>query len=134
MEILHVVRIKANKQSQEDGTVKKVSLKYLIEGVSFIDIETQVTLKLKELHGDFDIDSIQKTKFLKVLFADNGDTFFKAKIEFLIDSDKGTKKVFEEYVVKAVDIKQAFDVLHCLIEGEFTVLEIRDLNLVDYLQ
>lgn len=87
---------------QENGTVKKVTEKYIIEAVSYGDAEIQAAKITEEFAtGEYLIDTIKKTKFAEVFYSDKSDAvWFACTVEIImLDEATGVEKSAKQAVL-----------------------------------
>jgi hypothetical protein len=109
METWFECRVKYLKIDQ-GGCERKVSDLYLLDAVSFTDAETRMYEKMQEMvRGDFQVLSVKKSNITEILSQENGEWWFKAKIQFVtIDESSGREVKGTSYVlVMADDIDEA---------------------------
>lgn len=121
----------------ENGMQKKVTEPYLIDALSFTEAEARTIEELKPyISGEFMIATIKRAKFNELFFNDNGDRFFKAKVNFVtLDERSGTeKKTPVNMLIQASEIQEAKDILTEGMKGtlaDFEVTKIEETKLVD---
>lgn len=54
-------------EAGSEGPAKKITEIYLVDGVSPTDVEVQISNEFKDSTLDYSIDSIVKTKIIKIL-------------------------------------------------------------------
>ena len=109
MNTLFECKVKYNKQL-ENGSIKKVTEKYLVEAISFSDAETRFTKYITPyISGDRQICGIKIAKFSEVFDEKEGDRYFDCKVQFImLDENSGKeKKTSVKILVKADNIKEA---------------------------
>lgn len=92
-----------------NGREKMVTEPYLIDAVSFTDAEARTHKELEPyISGKFNVVQMKIANFSDVIFNDDGDRYFKAKVAFIsIDEEKGTEKKSNTYMlVQANDLQQ----------------------------
>ena len=102
--------VKYKKQTDE-GKLKTVTERFLVDAVSFTDAEARITeIKHQEITGEFYVTKITKTNFNEVIDHKDSEQFFKAKINYKgIDDVSQTPKVITEMIlVGAESINEAF--------------------------
>ena len=93
----------------ENGSVRKVTDKYLVDALSFTEAETRLIEAVTPgISGEFSIPSIKKTKIAEV-FNTDADRFFLAKVAFItLDEKTGVeKKSVSQILVGACDMENA---------------------------
>ena len=123
----------------DDGKEKKVSELYLIDGMSFTEVETRIVEKLREMiHNDFNIEAIKKSNITELVESNNGndDKWFKAKVA-IIDADgiSGKEKRSNQYfLVAASDVDRALENLQKSLSTyvvPFEIVQVGDSNIID---
>lgn len=103
------VKIKIEKTAEE-GSIKKVSEKYLIDSLSFSEAEARIIQEMEPyISGNFSIDSIKRLKINEMFENEEADKWYSSKVYFItLDEEKGVER--EQGVtmyVQANDIKEA---------------------------
>lgn len=123
----------------DDGKEKKVSELYLIDGMSFTEVETRIVEKLREMiHNDFNIEAIKKSNITELVESNDGndDKWFKAKVA-IIDADgiSGREKRSNQYfLVAASDVDRALENLQKSLSTyvvPFEIVQVGDSNIID---
>lgn len=123
----------------DDGKEKKVSELYLIDGMSFTEVETRIVEKLREMiHNDFNIEAIKKSNITELVETNDGndDKWFKAKVA-IIDADgiSGKEKRSNQYfLVAASDVDRALENLQKSLSTyvvPFEIVQVGDSNIID---
>jgi len=111
MRIWYLCKVKYAKENEE-GLLKQISEVYLVDGVSFTEVEAIIYDRLgSQIRGDFQITAISKSNIADVFFYEDEDHWFKCKITYLIaDGENGReKKVIQYMIVTAKDVPQAHE-------------------------
>jgi len=105
-----LVKVKYAKENEE-GLLKQISEVYLVDGVSFTEVEAIIYDRLgSQIRGDFHITAISKSNIVDVFFYDDEDHWFKCKITYLIAEESGKeKRVIQHMLVTAKDVPQAHE-------------------------
>lgn len=123
----------------DDEKEKKVSELYLIDGMSFTEVETRIVEKLREMiHNDFNIEAIKKSNITELVESNDGndDKWFKAKVA-IIDADgiSGKEKRSNQYfLVAASDVDRALENLQKSLSTyvvPFEIVQVGDSNIID---
>lgn len=123
----------------DDGKEKKVSELYLIDGMSFTEVETRIVEKLREMiHNDFNIDAIKKSNITELVESNDGndDKWFKAKVA-IIDADGITgkeRRSNQYFLVAASDVDRALENLQKSLSTyvvPFEIVQVGDSNIID---
>jgi hypothetical protein len=99
-------------RENEQGMLKNITEKYLVDAVSFTECEAIIYDRLaSQIRGDFQVTAISKTNIVDVFFYEDADVWFKAKIQYMVaDSDSGKEKKVTQYMlVTAADVPQAHE-------------------------
>ena len=136
MNTLFECKVKYNKQL-ENGLIKKVTEKYLVEAVSFSDAETRFTEYITPyINGEFQICGIKIAKFNEVFDEKEGDIYFDCKVQFtMLDEKSGKeKKTSVKILVKADNIKEAMTNLDEGMKGtmdDYSSVLIKETDIID---
>lgn len=108
------VTVKYAKENEE-GLLKKVSEKYILDAVSFTEAEATVYDRLGSvIRGDFTVSGIRKSNIEEVIYDDRVDEgFYKCKVTYFVaDELSGREKKVAKYIlVTAFDILSAHEVV-----------------------
>lgn len=124
-------------RENEQGLLKNVSEKYLVDAVSHTEAEATVYDKLGSIiRGDFQIKRLVPSNIADIFLYDDTDTFFKCKVSYIVaDADSGKeKKVNQNMLVTAGNVKQAYDRIHESLNNmliSFTVPSIAESPIVE---
>lgn len=99
-------------ETQEDGTVKKVTKPYVVDAVSFGDAEKKITKEMSRyVSGKMEIKTINPTPYKEIFFsdADTDDKWYKAKLAFITIDEKTDKEKRSNitYLVQAGSVQKA---------------------------
>ena len=109
MKDYYTATVKYGAIDQSTGKDIVISEQYLLDAINFADAETRIYEKMIPLiNGDFDISGIKRMKLAEIISGE-GETWYKAKVEFLeIDEKTGkTKKPKYNVLVNAKDTESA---------------------------
>lgn len=104
----------------ENGMQKKVTEPYLVDALSFTEAEARIIEELKPfISGEFEIADIKRARLSELFFFDEGDRFFRAKVQFItLDEKSGSeKKTSTNMLAQASDIQEALNVVKKGMEG-----------------
>ena len=104
----------------ENGMQKKVTEPYLVDALSFTEAEARIIEELEPfISGEFEIADIKRARLSELFFFDEGDRFFRAKIQFItLDEKSGSeKKTSTNMLAQASDIQEALNVVKKGMEG-----------------
>jgi hypothetical protein len=125
-----------NKEN-EQGLLKKVSEKYLIDAVSFTEAEARIYDMLGSvIRGDFQVKGIQKTNINDVFLYEDTDIWHQGKITYTVaDADSGKEKKVTQYMlVSAHNVKEAYERIEESLSNmlvSFQIPEIKETNIVE---
>lgn len=121
----------------ENGMQKKVTEPYLVDALSFTEAEARIIKEIKPyIAGEFTIADIKRAKLSEIFFNENGNRFYKAKVQFVIlDERSGTeKKTSAQMLVQASDIDEAHEVLKKGMEStmaDYIVASMTETSIMD---
>lgn len=135
MKIWFLCKVKYQKE-EEDGRVKNITEPYLVDAMSFTEAEARIYEKLGSvIRGDFQVTHISKTNIIDVFHYDDIDIWFKCKITYSVSEENGKeKKIVNNMLVSANDVKQAYDRIHESLNNmlvTFTIPEISQSPIVE---
>lgn len=123
----------------EDGKMKKVTEKYLIDALSLTESEARIIEEMEPfLSGEFHVKSSKCTKYSEV-FASNDerdDVWFKCKLVFLVLDEKTGKesKTTSNVLVQAKDLETAVPNLKEAMKGtmaDYIIDSVADSKIMD---
>ena len=107
---IFIAKVKVDRP-QEDGLMKSVREEYCCKAVNFTDCEAKITKEVgsaDNIKGSFDIQSETIAPFKEVFIFDEGDIFYKVKIqESYLDDFGKEKKINYFYLLNAISFEQA---------------------------
>ena len=124
-------------RKDENGHEKKVTETYLLDAVNFTEAEARTYKELQEMvSGEFITWSIKRTNISEIIPSDNGDRWYKAKVNFItIDEQTGKEKRTSQYVLVYSDsVKNAYDqVIDAMKEtmADFEISAISESKILD---
>lgn len=136
MNTLFECKVKSNKQL-ENGLVKKVTEKYLVEAVSFSDAETRFIEYITQyISGEYSISGIKIARYSEIFDKEDGDRYFDCKVQFItLDEKTGIeKKQNVKMLVKANDIREAMKNLDEGMKGtmaDYLSVLIKETDIID---
>ena len=90
-------------KTQEDGTAKKVTETYLIDALSFSEVEKRITEEMEAyISGEFSVVTEKITNIAEVVTTDDmsADKFYKVKFSIItVDEKTGKEKKQTQLVV-----------------------------------
>lgn len=105
-------KVKYEKIEEQTGKEKKVTEPYLVDAVSFTEAEARIYEKCGEfIHTEFLINNISKAGYSEVFPMEDGDFWYKCKVNFIAMDEKSgkEKKISSQMLVMANSVKEAFD-------------------------
>ena len=89
------------------------------------------------IRGEFHVTGIRKANYAEIFPFDDGDRWFKSKVSFVsVDEEAGKeKKVSNQILVMANDVKDAFDKIHEGMNGmtvDFEINAIAESPILDF--
>lgn len=107
---IFIAKVKVDRP-QEDGLMKSVKEEYACKAVNFTDCEAKITKEVgsaDNVKGSFGIQSETIAPFKEVFIFDEGDIFYKVKIqESYLDDFGKEKKINYFYLLNATSFEQA---------------------------
>ncbi len=97
-------------KTMENGMNKKVTEPYLVDALSFTEAEARILeLVSPYMSGEFSVADIKRVNYTEVFDNENGDRWFKAKLQFIMLDEKNgmEKKTSTNVLVQANDIREA---------------------------
>lgn len=103
MRVWFTVKVKFAKETEE-GLLKQVTEQYLVDGVSFTEVESIIYDRVAQrVRGDFQVTHIAKSNIVDVFQHEDGDIWFKAKIQYIVADDMGKEKKVTQYMLVTAD-------------------------------
>ena len=124
-------------KTAEEGKIVKASEKYLVDALSFTEVESRIVEEMKPfISGEFEVRAIKRAKVNGLFENENGDKWFRAKVNFVtLDEEKCIERKIATYmIVRANDIKTARE---NLVEGmkgclaDYEVESITETKIID---
>lgn len=98
-------------REKEDGLVKRVTEEYSVKAISFTDCEAKVTKEIgsaDNIKASFEVKSEAVAAYKEVFLFDEGDIFYKVKVQEIWLDDLGNeKKNSIYYLLNATSFEQA---------------------------
>ena len=81
-------------KTTDDGMQRRVMESYLVDALSFTEAEARIIKEMRPfISGEFIVVDIKRARFAETFFNDQGDRFYKAKINMIaLDEKNGTEK------------------------------------------
>jgi len=124
-------------KENEQGLLKAISEQYLIDAVSFTEAEAILYDRLGSvIRGDFQVTAIAKSNIVDVFFYEDQDTWFKAKIQYIVaDADSGKeKKVTQFMLVTASDVPQAHERIQESLSNMLVSFQVPDVTITQVIE
>lgn len=105
---------------QENGLIKKVTEKYIVDALSFTEAEARIVKEMQIYRvPEFDVTAIKRTNIAEVVENHGADGWFKAKVDYItLDERTGQEKLTSRYLlVNADDFDAARNVLQESMKG-----------------
>lgn len=104
----YICKIKIHR-IQEDGTSKKVTEPYLINAVSYTEVEARLAQYLEGESGEYVVSNISKANISDIFANEEGSIWFKAKVSFVsLDEAAGKeKKIVQTMLIQSIDFQHA---------------------------
>lgn len=123
-------------KTQANGMQKKVTESYLVDALSWTEAEARTIQEIKQITDEFTIIDIKPAKLSELFFSDDGDRYFKAKIQHItLDEKSGTeKKINTNILAQANDIDQAQEVIKENMKttmSDYIIAEIKETKIID---
>jgi hypothetical protein len=131
MQSLFECKVRYQKIDELSGKEKKVTETYLFDAISFTEAESRIYKEMESMiSGEFLVTNIRKANYADIFNFDDGDRWFKCKVSFVsIDEEAGKeKKVSNQIMVFANDVKDAFDKIHQGMGGSVVDFEINSIS------
>lgn len=115
---------------QENGSVKRVSEKYISDSLSCTEAEARVTEEMQPfISGDFLATSVKQTAISEV-FNLGAERYYLAKVAFITIDEKTAqeKRSISQILVGASDFKEAYDNFLDGMKGTMADFEIVSLS------
>lgn len=123
---------------QEDGLAKKVKEEYALKAISFTDCEAKLTKEVgsaDNIRDSFDILSEAIAPYEEIFIFDEGDIFYKVKVQEIHYDDYGKiKKYGRYYLLNATSFEQAKKNIDEAIGGsmnDYTIAAVIEQNIIE---
>ena len=111
----------------ENGMQKKVTEPYLVDALSFTEAEARIIEEIRPyISGEFAVAGIRRARISEIFFNENGDRYFRFKINFItLDEKSGAeKKTACTMLAQACTLKEAIEELEKGMKGSMADYEI----------
>lgn len=99
---------------QENGEVKKVTEKFLVDALSFTEAEARTIEELTPyISGGFEVSATKKTKIAEILGDKEADKFYLAKVAFVAIDERTAKekKTVSQWLIGGTDFNDAYEMV-----------------------
>lgn len=138
MALYFETRIRYDK-TMENGLVKKVTERYLVDAMSFTEAEARITEEMTPyMSGDVNVSVVKKSNIAEIMNSeDSGDKWYKCKINFItIDEKTATEKRKGVHIlVLAYNFEDALENLKKGMKGtvsDYEIASITETEIMDY--
>ena len=127
----------AYEKIMENGAPKKVTEPYLVDALSFTEAEARILEEMKPfISGEMTIADIKRARLAELFFNENGDRYYKAKVQFItLDEKSGAeKKTSMQMLAQASDIKGAIAVIEEGMKGtmaDYVIASVSETMIMD---
>lgn len=124
-------------KTMENGMQKKVTEPYIVDALSFTEAESRIIEELKPfISGEFEIADIKRARLSELFFFDEGDRYYKAKVQFItLDEKSGAeKKTSVNMLAQASAIDEALAVVKKGMEGtmaDYVIASLAETTIMD---
>lgn len=121
----------------ENGMNKKVTEPYVVDALSFTEAENRIIEIVSQyVSGEFTVTDIKRANYNEVFFNEDGDRWFKSKLQFITIDEKTAveKKTSVNVLVQAVDIKDALGKIEEGMKGtmaDYVIASIAETAIMD---
>ena len=119
---------------------KKVTEQYVVDALSFSEAEQRITEEMSQyISGEFEITDVRKAPYKEVFFDDEGDRWFKAKLQFVTIDEKTEKEKRSNvtYLVQAATFDGAVKNINEVMDGtmiDYEKSNISETKIMDVLE
>ncbi|MDR1221721.1 MAG: DUF4494 domain-containing protein [Tannerella sp.] len=124
-------------KTAEDGIQKKVTEPYLVDALSFTEAEARIIEEMRPyISGEFTVMDIKRARYSETFLNDNGDRFYRAKINMItLDEKSGMeKKTPVLMLAQASTIHDAIRVIDTGMDGtmaDYAIASVTETALMD---
>ncbi len=121
----------------ENGAPKKVTEPYLVDALSFTEAEARILEEMKPfISGEMTIADIKRARIAELFFNENGDRYYRAKVQFItLDEKSGAeKKTSVQMLAQALDLKEAIAVIEKGMQGtmaDYVIASVTETMIMD---
>ena len=138
MQNLFECRVRYEKIDEQSGHEKTITECYLVDAVSHGEAESRMYKEMEAMiRGEFVVKSVRKVNYTEIFENEDGDIWYKSKISFETVDDKSGKgkRVSNNILVLASNVKDAFDKIHEGMGGmtvDFDINAIAESPILDF--
>lgn len=124
-------------KAQENGAIKKVTEPYLVDALSFTEVEARIIEEQTPfISGEVNVTAVKRTKIAEIFWDDSADKWYLVKVAFITIDEKTAveKKSTSLILVAASDFKGAYDNFMEGMKGtmaDFEIVSITETPLMD---
>ncbi|MDR1525684.1 MAG: DUF4494 domain-containing protein [Tannerella sp.] len=124
-------------KTAEDGVQKKVTEPYLVDALSFTEAEARIIEEMRPyISGEFTVMDIKRARYAETFLNDNGDRFYKVKINLVtLDEKSGVeKKTPVQMLAQASTLHDAVSVIDSGMQGtmaDYVIASVVETALID---
>ncbi|WP_266365184.1 DUF4494 domain-containing protein [Tellurirhabdus rosea] len=109
--------------------LKTINEAYLVDAVSYTDAEARLYKEIAANTPNFSVTTISPMRLADVFFFEKGDTWYKCKVVYVTEDDKGReKRIVNMMLVNAENAKQAYERVEESLKTMLIPIEITDVN------
>lgn len=120
-----------------DGSLKRVSEKYLLNAINYTDAEAKIYTEIGEyINGDFIVKDIKPQNFEDIFEYEDSEIWNEVKIiSILEDCDSGKeKKITNKFLISASNIKEAYTRIEECLQGMMISFEISSISVTKIIE
>lgn len=123
------VKVRQEKMTETGKTVK-VTEPYLVDALSCTEAEARVVEEITPYTSEFNVLNVSKTKISEIFWNENGDRFYKVKVNFItLDEKTAAEKRTASYIlVQASTFDEALKNFHEGMKGTMADYEIETIS------
>jgi hypothetical protein len=108
----YICKIKIDRV-QEDGTFKKITEPYLINAMSYTEVEARMAEFLASETTEYKFTSISKANISDIFINEGAEKWYKAKVSFVsLDEAAGKEKKINQFMlIQSIDFQHATEAL-----------------------
>jgi len=113
-------------RQNDDGSYKRMTESFLVNAVSFTDVEAQLNVEMvQRTKAEFLISSIKRANYHYVLTDDDGGTFYNVTAAYKVEQDnEKIKTVKINFLIEADDINKVNDIVSKVLSGSVSEFEV----------